>query len=713
MNQSWRHRGLDSIEILRITAVVLPMLALALGAPTAGAQGADRERAARRVSELGGSIRLSKDPITNQTYVAEVDLSGRPLTDEDLSIITAFNRLEVLGLGGTNITSRGMSSVSRLVNLQRLDLSRTKIGDKAMGMLTTLIKLREINLRDTPIGDRGIAWLRGMSSEGVFALASADAADKFMAEGNGEPSAATRSEPQGKLEDRGWWLNNPVRLDLSGTRITDAGVISLTRDLPWIVELSLARTDVTDVALDHLSILHDLESLDIRGTKISKDQLHRLYSRGRYYYQLNKPYKLKRLKTDHTDYSGKALVHLVVEWEKRRRDEVRAEEDKTERERERAQAEATQRLREFKAAIEKAAREFRAKRPLKIGGEPGKLKNLSVGEVVHVLKTGAMVDRISACEYLERLGPRAGQDAARALAEAAEVPAWPLSAFATLALARVDPSSLRPAHRIVLIVALTEDDGWLSQAAQTALKRLPGHDDQTVLSLFVSAVRDDQPAVRDAAQATLEAIAANAPKSFSDDVISELLRFAINAEGPIVQKFDNEIIRKVRPQAAEILNLVRELPLEEAGYTKPGREGRLGAPARDAKEVAAGIRKLGEFGELGRVAVPELSLILDHPNPVIWEAADDTLEKILGRTNAYVSLMRRLAASSDDAKVLHAFNRLVKCGDLKAIGLKRREGWNSVLTLFELPADERAKIIRETFTQDRPQPSVFPQPLGR
>jgi hypothetical protein len=57
-------------------------------------------------------------------------------------------------------------------------------------------------------------------------------------------------------------------LDLSGTRVTDAGLVTLAR-MPNLTRLSLGNTTVGDAGLQHLAGLAHLEYLNLYGTRVS------------------------------------------------------------------------------------------------------------------------------------------------------------------------------------------------------------------------------------------------------------------------------------------------------------------------------------------------------------------------------------------------------------------------------------------------------------
>ena len=68
-------------------------------------------------------------------------------------------------------------------------------------------------------------------------------------------------------------------LDLSGTRVTDAGLATLAR-MPNLTRLSLGNTAVGDAGLRHLAGLARLENLNLYGTRVSDAGLDALRALG-------------------------------------------------------------------------------------------------------------------------------------------------------------------------------------------------------------------------------------------------------------------------------------------------------------------------------------------------------------------------------------------------------------------------------------------------
>jgi serine/threonine protein kinase len=182
--------------------------------PTSQRTGASSERPLRlAITEL--SVDLTGRPVTledftvldNQLLLRRLTLADTPTTDEFLNHLERNSSLEELNLRGTLVTDAALERLSRFPLLQRLDLSNTAITDAGLKHLTDM-ELRNLNLCGTKVTDTGIKNLT-------------------VPRGTGECLNA---------------------LDLSGTAVTDACVQYL-RQMPRLDKLTLLRTKITEEAV--------------------------------------------------------------------------------------------------------------------------------------------------------------------------------------------------------------------------------------------------------------------------------------------------------------------------------------------------------------------------------------------------------------------------------------------------------------------------------
>lgn len=154
-----------------------------------------------------------------------LDLYAQPLTDAGLKSLAAFPNLQHLQLSVTPVTDDGLEHLASLRNLTRLRMSQTTITGSGFKHLTGFDRLTEL-------------WL--YMSHRVSGTAC-----KYF---KGFP--------------------NLERLDLMGTRVTDAGLKPIGT-LQRLTNLNLNGTKVTDGGLEHLARLSALASLDLASTGVT------------------------------------------------------------------------------------------------------------------------------------------------------------------------------------------------------------------------------------------------------------------------------------------------------------------------------------------------------------------------------------------------------------------------------------------------------------
>lgn len=92
--------------------------------------------------------------------LAEMDLTGSPITDAGLETIAAMHNLQQLNLRGTAITDAGASRLGALSRLVSINLYGTKITDATLTVLGRLPTLRRVVLWDTGVSKEGVARLQ-------------------------------------------------------------------------------------------------------------------------------------------------------------------------------------------------------------------------------------------------------------------------------------------------------------------------------------------------------------------------------------------------------------------------------------------------------------------------------------------------------------------------------------------------------------------------
>ncbi len=100
-------------------------------------------------AELGELSNLLPD-------VAQVWLRSTHVSDEGMSHLKNFSRLEALSLDMTSITDVGLSSVAKCTHLRDLQLTHTQVTDSGLKQLCVLRKLEKLGLSRTVVTDEGL-----------------------------------------------------------------------------------------------------------------------------------------------------------------------------------------------------------------------------------------------------------------------------------------------------------------------------------------------------------------------------------------------------------------------------------------------------------------------------------------------------------------------------------------------------------------------------
>lgn len=174
-----------------------------------------------------------------------LDLSRTKLTDASLKHIAALTNLAWLDLSHSPVTDAGLAHLGALKKLTRLDLNHTKVTDDGLKHLAGLTELAGLHLIQTKVTDAGFKHLIGLrklnelsvsrdrvTSAALATLAEADLLHALAFAQVREPWAGRTVRPLAAGE--------VFSLNLSGTRVTDAGLKHLAR------LKNLARLDLSD-----------------------------------------------------------------------------------------------------------------------------------------------------------------------------------------------------------------------------------------------------------------------------------------------------------------------------------------------------------------------------------------------------------------------------------------------------------------------------------
>ena len=158
-------------------------------------------------------------------------------------------QLEVLILDGKSLSDAELRHLRGLSQLKILEINHSPIDGSGLD-LANLRHLEELSLFQTSLNDAGAQRLEGLDQLCSLDISGTKITDQALV-------SLSR-------------LKRLQSLDLSNTALSDAGLPRLA-ETPRLEVLCLANTQVTDAGLVWLTSLSNLRVLDLRGTKVTSD----------------------------------------------------------------------------------------------------------------------------------------------------------------------------------------------------------------------------------------------------------------------------------------------------------------------------------------------------------------------------------------------------------------------------------------------------------
>ncbi len=196
----------------------------------------------RPSSDGGGSINFESNHVTEAGVLKPAVLEALKRTPSVTEL--SFQQARAF-------SDAGLADLKDLNHLRKLRIHGTKVTDEGMRHLKGMAKLEELMLSDTRVTDKGLSNLKGLKNLKEIDLGTlygqADITDAGLAELS---------------------LGNLNRLQINGTKITDAG-LALLKDSKNLSVLWADKTDITDKGLEHLKPLTKLGWLKLERTKVT------------------------------------------------------------------------------------------------------------------------------------------------------------------------------------------------------------------------------------------------------------------------------------------------------------------------------------------------------------------------------------------------------------------------------------------------------------
>ena len=222
-------------------------------------------------------------PLRDAQGLMNLDLRGFPLDEAGVGPISRLPNLASLSIDGPTLTGGDLAELANLPRLDLLQVRRAPIRD-LQPLESVLSKVHHLEVEGSPLTDQGIACLKEYPKLQSLSLEGSLVGDEVF-------SVVANLEGLFSLNLRGTLVGNRglsrvkgfarrtklqmMFLDLSGTRVDDAGLADLA-NLPFLLDLRLDDTAITDAGLVALARRKSLALLSLKGTQTTPEGRARL-----------------------------------------------------------------------------------------------------------------------------------------------------------------------------------------------------------------------------------------------------------------------------------------------------------------------------------------------------------------------------------------------------------------------------------------------------
>ncbi|KAI5679630.1 hypothetical protein M9H77_00857 [Catharanthus roseus] len=211
-----------------------------------------------------------------------LNLSFNNITDASLVHLKGLTKLETLNLDSCHVGDEGMVNLSGLLSLTCLELSDTEVGSNGLQHLCGLTNLEDLNLSFTLVTDNGLKNLSGLASLKSLSLDAPQITDYGLLSLIGLAGVTHLDLFGAHITDSGTnfllYFKNLVSLDICGGGLTDIGMKNI-KDLSSLMILNLSQNpSLTNKALELISGLTRLVSLNVSNSRITNEGLQYLKS---------------------------------------------------------------------------------------------------------------------------------------------------------------------------------------------------------------------------------------------------------------------------------------------------------------------------------------------------------------------------------------------------------------------------------------------------
>lgn len=210
---------------------------------------------AQDARDIADWVQLQGGTVTSDESggILGIDLSRSWISDIDLERIEGLQRLESLALAETHVTDSALGVLATLPALRELDLFFCEhITDAGASQIRFARGLERLNIRGTKISDSGVKFLIELEHLRTLDIGITEIGDPSIELMEDLPGLESLAIGGNRIGEEGIAslkaLKRLRHLDLAGAQVTDSGIWAVT---------------VTDLNLDEIGALSDLESLDI------------------------------------------------------------------------------------------------------------------------------------------------------------------------------------------------------------------------------------------------------------------------------------------------------------------------------------------------------------------------------------------------------------------------------------------------------------------
>jgi hypothetical protein len=198
--------------------------------------------------------------------VIAVNLRGSFVSDSDLDHVAALEHLERIDLSHTRVSDLGLQRLRGLRQVRDLNLFYAEqVTDEGLAAVKAWPRIERLNFRGTKVTDNTLALLAGKDSIRALDIGFAEVTDSGLQHLVKLKGLRELAFGGNKMTEVGLEvlraLPNLTHLDLSGKQRTDSGL--------WFV-------GVTDIGLDPVASLAQLEALNLAGTQVSARGVEKL-----------------------------------------------------------------------------------------------------------------------------------------------------------------------------------------------------------------------------------------------------------------------------------------------------------------------------------------------------------------------------------------------------------------------------------------------------